>query len=235
MKAVILAAGRGTRMQDLTAQVPKPMLQVNGKPILEHLLDRLREAGFAETLIVTGYRAETVEEHFREYPLRIQYRRQPVPDGTGSAALLAEDFTGDEPFLLTFGDVLAPADCYTGIVQELHRYPLAELAIGVKWVEDPWQGAAVYEREGWVERIIEKPPAGSSTTHWNSAGLFAFRSIVFKYLRRIPKSPRGEYELTSAEHQMLEQGLPGRMYVIEGFWRDIGRPEDLDIASRTLG
>jgi NDP-sugar pyrophosphorylase family protein len=233
-KAVILAAGRGTRMQGLTESVPKPMLPVNGKPILEHLLERLRAAGFREALIVTGYRAEAVEEHFRNYPLDLTFRRQETLDGTARAALLAEDFAGDEPFLLTFGDVLAEPSAYRGIVATLDEYREAEAAIGVKWVDDPWQGAAVYETGGWVTRIIEKPPKGTSATHWNSAGLFSFRRSIFDELRRVPKSPRGEYELTSAEAALLERKAPVRLFVIEGFWRDIGRPEDLEAARSTL-
>jgi len=232
-KAVVLAAGRGTRMQSLTEQIPKPMLPVRGKPILEHLLDRLREAGITSALIVTGYRAEAIETHFRGYPLSLEFRRQTVVDGTGSAALLGEQFVGDEPFLLTFGDVLAEAAAYRGMLAALTDYPEAEMAIGVKWVEDPWQGAAVYAADGWVSRIIEKPPQGSSTTHWNSAGLFAFRRSVFDELRRVPISPRGEYELTTAEVQILARGGRVRLYEVQGTWRDIGRPEDLDAASRT--
>lgn len=233
-KAVILAAGRGTRMQSLTEQMPKPMLPLHGKPILEHVLDRLRQAGFTEALIVTGYRAETIESHFAGYPLRIEYRRQEVLDGTGSAALLAEEFVADEPFLLTFGDIVAEPSSYRGMLAALEEYPEAEMAVGVKWVDDPWQGAAVYEEGGWVNRIIEKPPKGTSATHWNSAGLFAFRRSVFDELRKIPKSPRGEYELTSAEAQILARGGRVRLFDVKGFWRDIGRPEDLEAASRTL-
>ncbi len=221
-------------MQGLTEQVPKPMLPLKGKPILEHLLDRLRTAGFTDALIVTGYRAEAVEHYFESYPLKLSFRRQEILDGTGSAALLGEEFAAGEPFLLTFGDILAEPVCYSGILDQLHLYPEAEMAIGVKWVEDPWQGAAVYETGGWVREIIEKPAPGSSQTHWNSAGLFSFRQSIFDELRRIPKSPRGEYELTTAEAALLQRAVPARLYVVEGFWRDIGRPEDLEAASSTL-
>src|SRR5215831_17889837 len=105
LKAVILAAGRGTRMGDLTADLPKPMLNAGGRPILEILLDRLVEAGYSEALIVTGYRSELIEEHFRDYRLPLSFVRQDPIDGTATAALLARDFVGQDDFLLTFGDI----------------------------------------------------------------------------------------------------------------------------------
>src|SRR5438128_12578177 len=86
MKAVILAAGKGTRMRDLTNEQPKPMLKVQGKPILEHIVEGLLAAAIREIFIVTGFRAEVIEGHFGDgskWGARIAYGRQPVQDGTG--------------------------------------------------------------------------------------------------------------------------------------------------------
>ena len=222
-------------MQGLTADLPKPMLPVRGKPILEHLLDRLRAAGYTDTLIVTGYRADVIENHFAGYPMNIEYRQQQVQNGTGSAALIAEGYvSGREPFLLTFGDVLSEPQCYREILDLLVKNECARMAIGVRVVDDPWQGAAVYESGGRVVRIVEKPPKGTSTTRLNSAGVFVFRPDVFDELRTLGLSVRGEYELTT----VIERWVDGKdlvvPYVLSGFWRDIGRPEDLDFARSTL-
>src|SRR6266566_819118 len=182
-KAVILAAGRGARMEGLTADLPKPMLPAGGRPILERLLDRLEEAGFSQALIVTGYRAETIEDYFRGYRLPLQFVRQTELTGTATAALLARAFVG----------------------------------------------AAVYAgADRRVTRIVEKPPRGQSATRWNSAGIYAFRPSIFDELQRTAKSPRGEYELTSAVAQLLDNGKRLEIFPIEGQWRDIGRPEDLE-------
>jgi NDP-sugar pyrophosphorylase family protein len=97
MKAVILAAGKGTRMKDLTDACPKPMLKAQGKPILELILDGLRAAHVREFCIVTGWRAEVIESYFGDgsrWGVRIVYARQTVPDGTGKAPELAKDFVG---------------------------------------------------------------------------------------------------------------------------------------------
>lgn len=224
-KAVILAAGRGTRMQTLTGSVPKPMLEVAGRPLLAHVIENLRDAGLEEFLVVTGYLAEQVESCFAGVPW-IQLRRQEVLNGTARAAMLARDWVGADDFLLTFGDILTEPEVYVAMVEKLAGY---EAVLAVKHVDDPWRGAAVYAEGDRVTRIIEKPPRGTSTTHWNSAGIYCFRASVWAELARVPLSPRGEYELTDAVRLSLESGAPVTFYAIPGWWRDVGRPEDLKI------
>ena len=216
-------------MKDLTIAAPKPMLTAGGRPILEHLLERLIEAGYSEALIVTGYRAEAIEDYFRDYKFPLHFLRQAPIDGTATAALLARHFVGHDDFLLTFGDILADAPCYREILDKLRCEPLVEAVLGVRDVEDPYRGAAVYEDlDGKVTRIVEKPPQGESTTRWNSAGIYAVRASLFDELERVPRSSRGEYELTSAISQSIEKGKVMKIFPIEGRWRDIGRPEDLE-------
>src|SRR3954470_24544050 len=102
MKAVILAAGKGTRMKELTNELPKPMLRVQGKPILEHILEGILGAGIHDIFIVTGFKAETIESYFGDgskWKARIAYGRQLVQDGTGKAPELAKAFLGASPFL----------------------------------------------------------------------------------------------------------------------------------------
>jgi NDP-sugar pyrophosphorylase family protein len=226
-RAVILAAGKGSRMGSITREIPKPMLAIHGKPMLEHILERLTAAGLERFLIVIGYHGELIEEHFRHARWPIEFRRQEPVNGTGEAARLARDFVNDEAFLLTYGDILCDPSEYTRCSETLQQHPRAAAVLAVKAVPDPWQGAAVYETEGRVRRIVEKPPKGSSATHWNSAGFYAFRPVVFDYLDRIVPSARNEYELTSALDMMLADGLELRISEIAGEWRDVGRAEDL--------
>ncbi len=223
--AVILAAGKGTRMGSLTEQIPKPMIRVAGKPLLEHVLDGLREAGIARAAVVTGYRHELVEEYFQQYPIPISWVHQDQLNGTATAVRLTKDAVGQDAFLLTFGDIWCePAD-YRGLIATLVEDTAAVL--GVRKVDDPWQGAAVYEQSGVVGKIVEKPERGTSQTNWNSAGLYCFRPDVFAELDRVQKSARGEYEITSAIEQMIAAEKTLRIYEVRGTWRDVGRPEDL--------
>lgn len=234
-RAVVLAAGRGTRMGEATAEAPKPMLMVQGRPMLEHVLENLAGAGVERFLLVVGYRREVIEAYFRKWRLPVEFAVQKAPDGTGSAARLAREFTADEPFLLTFGDILCGADAYRRCMGVMREHPATAAVMGVRWVDDPWRGAAVYEEQGRILRVIEKPPPGSSTTHWNSAGLYAFKPVVYDYLERLELSPRGEYELTSALEMMLAGGLELRIAPVEGAWRDVGTPDDLSAVNSTDG
>jgi NDP-sugar pyrophosphorylase family protein len=231
-QAVVLAAGRGKRMGEITADTPKPMLHVQGKPILEHVLDRLATAGVERFLLVVGYRRELVINHFTGWRLPVEFRVQEPVNGTGSATALAREFAGDEPFLLTFGDILCEPSAYRECMKSLNDQTAA--VMGVKWVDDPWQGAAVYANEaGVIQRVVEKPTPGTSSTHWNSAGLYALRPLAFHYLDRLAPSPRGEYELTDIFDRMLAEGKELRIASIAGDWRDVGRPEDLAALNAT--
>lgn len=231
-KAVVLAAGRGTRMGKITADTPKPMLLVNGRPILEHVLDSLAATGVQAFLVVTGYHGEIIQSHFQNWRLPIQFRVQDPVDGTGSAALLAREFVGADPFHMAFGDILCSPDAYQHCATVLEENPAAAAVLGVKDVDDPWRGAAVYvDAHGLITRVIEKPPIGTSTTRWNSAGLYAMRPVVFPYVERIERSPRNEYELTSIFDMMLADGLELRIASIEDQWLDVGVPADLAAAN----
>src|SRR5437016_13059331 len=118
-KAVFLAAGRGTRMRDLTADVPKPMIKVRGKPILLHIVEGLQSAGIKDFLIIIGYRGEMVREYFGDgtcFGLRINYATQIVQDGTGRVMELARTFAGDDPFIRHYGDILVDWRNYKRLV-----------------------------------------------------------------------------------------------------------------------
>ena len=232
-KAIVLAAGKGTRMGALTADLPKPMLPVEGRPMLEHILDRLAEAGIRRVLLVVGYRRETIIEHFAGYEaLALEYVVQETPNGTGSAVALGREFAGSDRVLVTFGDIICEPEDYKGLMNTCDTECVA--VIGAKHVDDPWQGAAIYENGGVLERIVEKPPKGTSTTNWNSAGLYIFAPVLFAYLDRLELSPRGAYELTTAIANMLGDGRRLLLYGVRGDWRDVGRPEDLKAAENII-
>src|SRR5205807_8311622 len=102
-KAVLLAAGRGTRMRELTEALPKTMLQVRGKPVLQHIIEGLRDAGVRDFCVIVGWRAEVVRNYFGEK--KFHYVTQVTQDGTGKVVELARNFCGDDPFVLSYGDI----------------------------------------------------------------------------------------------------------------------------------
>jgi dTDP-glucose pyrophosphorylase len=220
-------------MGDITAETPKAMLPVRGRPMLEHVLDGLAAAGIRQFLIVVGYRREVIEDYFAVWRLPVTFRTQDPIDGTGSATQLGREFAGNDAFLVATADCLVAPDAYARCGQVLEQNPATVAVLGVKDVDDPWRAAAVYvDGQHRIQRVIEKPPQGSSTTRWSSAGLWSFRPVVFDYLARIGKSSRGEYEITSVFDLMLADGLELRISPIEGEWRDVGRPEDLDAVNK---
>ena len=235
--AVILAAGRGTRMKALTEDVPKPMLPVAGRPLLEHIVATLHGAGIERFVMITGYRAERIESHFGDgsrFGVEIVYRRQEVRDGTARALLLGRDAVGGRDFLLGWGDILAEPSNYPALLQRFTD-KRGDGVLAVNWVEDPYRGAAVYvDGEQRIERIVEKPPRGTAGTHWNNAGIGVFRAALFEYAATVPRSARGEYELPDAMTSMLAAGLALYAFALDGFWSDVGTPEDLARAEALL-
>lgn len=195
--------------------------------MLDHILERLSMSGISRFLIVIGYHSDVIEHHFANSSLKIEFVRQNPVNGTGSGALLAREFVRQNSFLLTYGDILCDPAEYAHAINILSGDPAIAAAVAVKAVDDPWQGAAVYEHNGRINRILEKPPKGASTTGWNNAGFYTFRPVIFDYLSQLQPSPRGEYELTSALDRMLTDGLNLRISPVEGAWHDVGRPEDL--------
>lgn len=230
MRALILAAGRGTRLGALTATCPKPMLDLGGRPILDGIVTAIRDAGVREFVIVTGHLAERIESHFGDgsgFGVSIRWCRQDNPQGTGQAVNMARGLLGDVPFLMTYGDIVISLENYGEALREFERVP-CDLLVGLNWVEDPAAGGAVYVDEtNRVTRVIEKPPPGTSTTHWNSAGLMVFTPKIFTHTAALTPSARGEYELTDAMMGLLNSGALVRGMPLAGFWSDIGTPEDL--------
>ena len=231
MKAVILAAGRGTRMKRLTEDRPKPMVEVGKRHVLEWTFGALRRAGVNRFVVVTGYRADIVEDHFgsgERFGLDLVYLRQENPTGTAAAAHLAREAVGDEPFFLTYGDIVAEPENYARLVEAFLR-DRPDGVLGVNYMEDPFKGSAVlFDDSGKVTRMIEKPPKGSKPSRWNGSGLFCFSPVLFEYTGKVPLSPRGEYELADAFQAMLADKRDLRVYRLEGYWGDIGTPEDLE-------
>jgi dTDP-glucose pyrophosphorylase len=243
MKAVILAAGKGTRMGELTQSVPKPMLKVHGRPILEHILEGLVHAGIREACIVTGWRGEIIRNHFGDgarLGLRLEYATQEVQDGTGRAPECARAFLGDSSFLLTYGDILVRGDAYSKIVRRFEEAAPCSGVITVTVGEDVTKGGLLFfDRQFLLSRLVEKPSAEmlqqlredgllkpGDPVYYN-AGIYLFTPALFDFTARLEKSPRGEYELTDAITMMLAAGHRIAGLEIEGRWVDVRDPEVL--------
>ena len=233
MKALLLAAGRGTRLGPLTANQPKPMIPIGGVPMIERILSGIAaQTPIREFVLITGYKADVLQGYLGDgsrWGWHVQYVPQETPRGVGDAVNTARDVLADTPFLMTYGDIMLDPANYARFAAEYAQTGLSEIKayVGLNWVEDPWAGAAVYFDDNHViERIQEKPPKGTATTHWNNAGLFVFDPLIFEYTAKIVPSARGEYELPDAITAMIQGGHKAKGIELEGSWRDVGTPED---------
>lgn len=237
LKAVILAAGRGTRFGELTESVPKPMVEVAGKPVIEYVMRGVQSAGIDDFVLVTRHLGERIEEYFGDgsrFGISIEYAKQDERYGTAAALSCARELTENGPLMMTFADVVM-AQCNYTIALDVYRDLRGAGVITLNEIPDPCTGADVeLSSDGRVLRVIEKPAPGTAPTYLNSSGLFLFDPIVFDYLDKLKPSDRGEYELADAISNMAEEGLPIHPYFLRGFWKDVGQPEDIAIAEQML-
>jgi dTDP-glucose pyrophosphorylase len=219
-------------MRQLTADLPKPMIEVRGKPVLQHIIEGLRNAGIRNFLIVVGYRADAVRNFFGDgsrHTVAIQYATQTVQDGTGRVVDLARDFVGDIPFVLSYGDILVDPANYKRVVDLPEE---VEAIVTVTRGEDVSKGGAVFlnDRMDLLD-LREKSDRWSGlsqdATPFYNAGLYAFRASIFEFTAKLKPSPRGEYELTDAIRDLAQSGRKVQALELTGEWADVRDPEIL--------
>ncbi len=213
-------------MKGITDDIPKPMIPVRGTPILESIVRGLVSNGIQKILIVVGYRKEVIFDFFQEgaeFGCQIEYVEQVVQDGTGKVVELGKDFAGEDPFILSYGDILVPAEAYTPLVD----FTDVDGKLSVKIDEDVRKGGAVFIEDGMVVDLIEKPGPDQPTSPYYNAGIYAFSSAIFDFTARLELSPRGEYELTDAIQAQVKSGLRIGAVELEGDWADVRDPEVL--------
>jgi UDP-N-acetylglucosamine diphosphorylase/glucosamine-1-phosphate N-acetyltransferase len=233
MKAVILAAGKGTRLKPLTDNTPKPMLNVAGRFLLEWMIKRVKEAGIYEVLLVTNYLEDQIKDYFGDgstYGVEISYVTQKETLGTANAFLQAKEFVGNSQFMALYGDHYISEGVLKKITND-HRE--GEVAVTSLLVDDPSQyGAFALEGE-YIKKVVEKPPKGKEPSKYANVGIYIFPPSVFKYIEKTPKSPRGEYEITDTMQLMIDDNILHKKHDIEeNDWLDIGLPWNFLEANR---
>ncbi|MGB9928832.1 MAG: bifunctional sugar-1-phosphate nucleotidylyltransferase/acetyltransferase [Methanosarcina sp.] len=229
MKAVVLVAGKGTRMEPLTASCPKVMLQVANKPILEHILNSAIEAGVDGFVFITGYLEEQIQEYFGDgskWGVSIEYVRQEEQLGTANAIGWAKGHV-EGAFLVLNGDMLIGQEDLKNLVSRQE-----EAVICVKEVENPSDFGVLETQNNRVIRIIEKPK--NPPTNLANAGIYLFRESIFDFIDRTKPSIRNEYEITDSIQMLIDSGKAVGYNPLEGRWIDIGYPWDLLKANEYL-
>ncbi len=230
MRAIIPVAGIGTRLRPHTYTLPKVLVNVAGKPILGHILDALVEQGLSDATIVTGYKADLVEEYVRSnYDLPCTFVMQDDLKGLGHAIWTAREALADKPVLIILGDTVFDVD-----LSVLHTSQFSSL--GVKTVEDPRRFGVVITDGPFVERLVEKPETPLSYNALVGLYYIVHPRLLAECLEElITKDVRtkGEYQLTDALQLMVDRGEKFTTFAVEG-WHDCGKPETLLETNRFL-
>lgn len=225
-QAVILASGEGVKMRPFTYEIPKPLIPVNGKPLLEYGITLLRDHDIKNIFITVSHLADKIEQHFGDgsgLGVKITYIREQKPSGTGGALLAAKKHLEAAPFFLLYSDVLFDIDL-TEFIQSHIRNKAAVGTLALTSVADPSAFGAVKLRGSRIVEFSEKPVTESDTSRLIFAGCAAFDYSVFNYI----KKSRGKLSLEEDIFPKLT--TEGRLYgyPFEGKWYDVSTPEIYD-------
>jgi glucose-1-phosphate thymidylyltransferase len=235
VKALILAAGKGTRLRPLTNTVPKHLLPVGNKPILFHVLDYIKEAGIEDIGIVvspdSGYYIKDAIGTGSHWGGKITFIVQPEPLGLAHAVKVAQGFLEESPFLMLLGDNLMQ-EGVKDFLDEFHASN-SDASILLKEVPDPTAfGVAELDSSGRVVHMVEKPEKPRSNLA--IIGVYLFTAEIHKAIAQTKPSWRGELEITDAIQKLLEMGKEIRSHLLRGWWLDIADNDGLIEANRVV-
>ncbi|MEM7550837.1 MAG: nucleotidyltransferase family protein [Bacteroidota bacterium] len=215
---VIMAGGLGSRLGNLTKTIPKPMLEVGDKPILEHIIDNFKEYGFAKFILCVNYKAEVIEEYFGDgskFGINIVYTKEKKRLGTAGALSLI-DIQIQDPFFITNGDIITSLNFED--LLEFHLLNKAKATMCVKKFEYQVPFACVQsDTKSNILSLVEKP---TYNYHIN-AGLYMINPEI---LHHVPKDTF--YDMPMLFDDLLENGENLKVFRMEDYWLDIGRPHD---------
>ncbi len=230
MRAVIPVAGVGSRLRPHTYTAPKVLLNVAGKPIIGHIMDKIVENGFDEATIVIGYFGERIKEYIlKNYSIRVDFVEQEERLGLGHAIYLSRHTFSRSPILIILGDTVFDVDLKKMMESR-------DTIIGVKEVEDPRRFGVAEVSNGYINKLVEKPEHPKSNLA--VVGLYYIQrpQQLVDVLREMVKSnirTKGEYQLTDALQMMIDRGEQMTTFPVEG-WYDCGKPETLLSTNHTL-
>ena len=214
MRAMVLAAGLGTRLRPLTYEITKPMVPVLDRPVMEHILDLLARHGFEEVIANLHYFPESIKEYFGE---RLSYRFEEQLLGTAGGVRACKDFFGEEPFLVISGDALTDIDL-TALAAR-HRESGGIATLSVKQVADTREyGVVLHDRDGRITGFQEKPAPEEALSDLGNCGIYVFSPEIFDYF---PDRPFADWA-QDVFPALLENDVPFHIHEVGEYWNDVG-------------
>jgi glucose-1-phosphate thymidylyltransferase len=230
MRAIIPVAGIGTRLRPHTFTVPKVLLNVAGKPIIGHILDKIIEAGFSEATIIVGYLGEMIKEYVHtNYKIKVDFVEQEEQLGLGHAIYISRRTFSHDPILIILGDTIFDVDLKSMVRND-------QTQIGVKTVDDPRRFGVAEITGGLISKLVEKPESPKSNLALVGLYYITKPQLLINCLEKMIQNnirTKGEFQLTDALQMMIEQNEKMNPFAIEG-WFDCGKPETLLSTNRHL-
>jgi glucose-1-phosphate thymidylyltransferase len=224
MKAVILAAGEGKRLRPYTETIPKVMLPVANKPILEYVVDAVKKSGITEIIIVVGYKKEVIMEYFKDYKhAKITYVTQDKQLGTAHALLQAKNHIKD-PFIVVSGDNIIDQNSISKLMKDKSKYSML-----IKEHFHPSKYGVVFVEKGILKKIVEKPK--EEMGKFISTGIYKLPKSIFAKIKEL--ASQGIYDLSSVVQSILDKG-ENINTIIADSWADIVYPWDLIHLNETM-
>ncbi|MGZ4921204.1 MAG: glucose-1-phosphate thymidylyltransferase [Halobacteriota archaeon] len=235
MKGLLLSGGSGTRLRPLTHSGPKQLIPVANKPVLVYALEDLKRAGITDVAVILGLNGrEQVIERIGDgvqYGVNVSYIDQGAPLGIAHAVACAEDFMGEEPFVVYLGDNILRH----GITQLVSDFDenSCDAVVALQRVPDPQRyGVAELDDSGHLAQLVEKPTVPKSDLAL--VGVYLFTRSIFDAIQHIEPSWRNELEITDAIQNLIDNKRVVKHHVIQGWWKDMGMPEDILEVNRLL-
>jgi len=224
MKAVILAAGEGKRLRPFTETMPKVMLPVGNKPLLEHVLDAVKNTGIAEVILVVGYKKEVIMDYFKDYKgIKITYATQEKQLGTAHALLQAKKHIKSS-FIVLSGDNIIDKKSIQKLIENKSDYTIL-----IKEHTHPSKYGAVFLEKQNLKKIVEKPK--EDTGKFISTGIYKLPKTIFSKIEKMSK--QGTHDLSSVIQSLLEEKAEIKTLLAES-WMDIVYPWDLITVNETI-
>lgn len=222
MKAVVMAGGFGTRIQPLTNSVPKPMLPVLNRPMMEDVILRLKNVGIKEFIILLYFKPDVIQEYFgtgKKLGIKIDYI---IPDddyGTAGAVKKAQKLIGKDSFVVVSGDLITDFDFQK--ILDFHTKNKAKVTITLTSVADPLQfGVVICDKNSQIQRFLEKPSWGEVFSDTINTGIYVFDPEILDY---IPESTNYDFS-KDLFPQLMKNNISLWGFESSGYWRDVGNP-----------
>ena len=219
MKAMVLAAGLGTRLRPLTFELPKPMVPVLDRPVMAHIVDLLDRHGYDDVVANLHYFPDTIRDYFGD---RLSYREEPELLGTAGGVRNCADFLDGGPFLIISGDALTDIDLGAFVARHKQAGGIGTLA--VKGVEDTREfGVVLHDADGRITGFQEKPEPAEALSDLGNCGIYLFEPEIFDYF---PRRPFVDWA-NDVFPALLEHDVPFHIHAIDEYWNDVGSLAEL--------